>query len=66
MSLEAFNDGHLYPRRTTNYFAVARERREEVRDRARVVLGIRVGSRARSWARDSALAPISSFAPHDA
>ena len=66
MSLDAFNDGHLYPRRTTNYFAVARERREEVRDRARLVLGIRVRSRARSRGRDSALAPVSSFAPHDA
>jgi FkbM family methyltransferase len=66
MSLEAFNDGHLYPRRTTNYFAVPRERREELRDRARVVLGIRVGSRPRSRPRDSALAPVSSFAPHDA
>jgi len=66
MSLEAFNDGHLYPRRTTNYFAVARERREELRDRARAVLGIRVATRARSWARDSALAPVSSFAPYDA
>jgi FkbM family methyltransferase len=66
MSLEAFNDGHLYPRRTTNYFAVARERREEVRDRARLVLGIQVASRAPSWVRDSALAPASSFAPYDA
>jgi len=66
MSLEAFNDGHLYPRRTTNYFAVARERREEVRDRARLVLRIRVGSRPRSRPGDSTLAPVSAFAPHDA
>jgi hypothetical protein len=66
MSLEAFNDGHLYPRRTTNYFAVPRERRGELRDRARVILGIQVRSRPRSRARDSALAPVSAFAPHDA
>jgi FkbM family methyltransferase len=38
ISVEAFNDAHLYPRRTTNYFAVARERRTELRDRARLVL----------------------------
>ena len=66
LSLDAFNDGHLYPRRTTNYFAVARERRDELRERARAVLGIRVSGRPRSRARDSALAPVSSFAPHDA
>ena len=66
MSLEAFNDGHLFPRRTTNYFAVPRERRRELRDRARVILGIQVRSRPRSRARDSALAPVSAFAPHDA
>ena len=66
MSLEAFNDGHLYPRRTTNYFAVPSERRGELRDRARVILGIQVRSRPRSRARDSALAPVSAFAPHDA
>ncbi len=40
ISIEAFDDGHLYPRRTTNYFAVPRERRRELRDRARLVLGI--------------------------
>jgi len=66
MSLDAFNDGHLYPRRTTNYFAVARERRDEVRERARSVLGIRVGSYPRPRARDGALAPVSAFAPYDA
>ena len=41
MSLATFNDAHLYPRRTTNFFAVAHERRIELRDRARAVLGIR-------------------------
>jgi FkbM family methyltransferase len=65
MSLDAFNDGHLYPRRTTNYFAVPRERRRELRDRARLVLGVKVAPRARSRPRDSVLAPVSSFAPHD-
>lgn len=59
MSLEAFNDGHLYPRRTTNYFAVARERRDEVRERARTVLGIRVATAPRSRAPGGALAPVS-------
>jgi FkbM family methyltransferase len=38
LSVEGFDEGHLYPRRTTNYFAVARERRIELRDRARLVL----------------------------
>lgn len=65
MSLDSFNDGHLYPRRTTNYFAVPRERRDEVRERARLVLGIRVESRPRSRAPEGALAPVSSFAPYD-
>lgn len=59
MSLEAFNDGHLYPRRTTNYFAVARERRDELRERARRVLGIRADAAARSRARDGAFGPAS-------
>ena len=40
---EAFLESHLYPRRTTNYFAVPRERRDEVRDRARLILKVRVG-----------------------
>lgn len=42
LSLDMFNDSHLYPRRTTNYFAVPRQRRIEIRDLARTVLGIRV------------------------
>jgi FkbM family methyltransferase len=37
---EGFLESHLYPRRTTNYFAVPRERRVEIRDRARIVLGL--------------------------
>lgn len=37
-----FLESHLYPRRTTNYFAVHKDRRQEVRDKARRVLGIRV------------------------
>jgi hypothetical protein len=40
LSQEGFVEGHLYPRRTTNYFAIASERRREVRDRARSLLGI--------------------------
>ncbi len=34
---EGFLDSHLYPRRTTNYFAIPRERRVEIRDRARKI-----------------------------
>jgi FkbM family methyltransferase len=40
LSLEGFVDSHVYPRRTTNYFAIPQERRIELRDRARVLLGI--------------------------
>jgi FkbM family methyltransferase len=42
LSCEGFIESHLYPRRTTNYFAIPRERRIEIRDRARELLGIRV------------------------
>ena len=35
LSLEGYIESHLYPRRTTNYFAVPVERREEFRERAR-------------------------------
>lgn len=41
MGRETFLESHLYPRRTTNYFGVARERRQEMRDRARRILGLR-------------------------
>lgn len=34
ISCDTFLDSHIYPRRTTNYFAIARERREEVLKRA--------------------------------
>jgi FkbM family methyltransferase len=40
LSRDGFLEAHLYPRRTTNYFAVARERRDEVRARARTILGL--------------------------
>jgi hypothetical protein len=40
LSKEAFLEGHLYPRRTTNYFAIPRERRVEIRDRGRNILNI--------------------------
>lgn len=38
LSRDGFLEAHLYPRRTTNYWAIARERRDEVRARARDVL----------------------------
>jgi FkbM family methyltransferase len=41
LSQDGFVESHLYPRRTTNYFAVPNERRIEVRDRARDLLKIR-------------------------
>ena len=40
LSLEGFLESHRYPRRTTNYFAVPRERIEEYRSRARRLLGV--------------------------
>ena len=40
LSLEGYVDSHVYPRRTTNYFAIPTERRIEIRDRARALLGI--------------------------
>jgi FkbM family methyltransferase len=43
LSAAGFAESHRYPRRTTNYFAVAVERRDEIRDRARRILGIAAG-----------------------
>jgi FkbM family methyltransferase len=40
LTLDGFLESHLYPRRTTNYFAVPTERRIEIRDRARGILKI--------------------------
>jgi FkbM family methyltransferase len=40
MSRDGFLESHCYPRRTTNYFGVANERRVEIRDQARVLLKI--------------------------
>lgn len=40
LSKDGFIESHLYPRRTTNYFAIPNERRTEIRDRARSVLKI--------------------------
>jgi hypothetical protein len=40
MALDSFLDSHLYPRRTTNYIAIPRERRLEVRAAARALLGL--------------------------
>lgn len=42
LSKEGFLEGHLYPRRTTNYFAIPRERRIEIRDRGRNILNISI------------------------
>ncbi|MGK7932032.1 MAG: FkbM family methyltransferase [Microcystaceae cyanobacterium] len=39
---EGFIESHIYPRRTTNDFAIPEERRLEVRDRARELLGVSV------------------------
>lgn len=38
LTAAGFLESHLYPRRTTNYFAVPTERRMEFRDRARRIL----------------------------
>ena len=38
LTLTGFNESHLYPRRTTNYFAIPSERRLVFRDRARSIL----------------------------
>ncbi|VXD24799.1 FkbM family methyltransferase [Planktothrix paucivesiculata] len=42
LSKDGFIESHLYPRRTTNYFAIPKERRIEIRDRARSILKILV------------------------
>jgi FkbM family methyltransferase len=43
LTRDGFVESHLYPRRTTNYFAIAAERRAEIRDRARRLLGLSNG-----------------------
>ena len=40
LTLEGFIESHSYPRRTTNYFAIPLDRTEEIRTRARKILGI--------------------------
>ncbi len=42
LSNDGFVESHIYPRLTTNYFAIPNERREEIRDRARKILNISV------------------------
>lgn len=42
LSKECFIDSHVYPRFTTNYFAIPFEKRIEYRDRARGILRIKV------------------------
>ena len=44
----AFQDAHAYPQRTLNFFAVPTEKREEVRRKAREILGIQVSNEAAS------------------
>lgn len=39
LSLEGFLEAHMFPRRTTNYFAVPRSNRDTIRARARTVMG---------------------------
>lgn len=43
LSLEEFIESHIYPRRTTNYFAIPKERRVEIRDYSRSILGVKIG-----------------------
>lgn len=40
LALESFLDAHHYPMRSHNFFAVPTEKRREIRDRARAILGI--------------------------
>lgn len=40
LDLNGFIESHMYPRRTTNYFAIPKERRIEIRDRAREMLNV--------------------------
>lgn len=41
LSQQGFLEAHYFPRRTTNYFAIPAERRLEIRDRARAVVGLK-------------------------
>lgn len=41
LTLDGFVEAHYYPRRSTNYFAIPSERRDEIRDRARNTLRIK-------------------------
>lgn len=40
LSRDGFVEGHFYPRRTTNYFAIPNERRTEIQNAARGVLAL--------------------------
>jgi len=40
LELEGFLESHLHPRRSTNYFGIPRERRDEIRYRARKLQGL--------------------------
>lgn len=41
LTMDSFIESHAYPRRTTNYFAIPDEKRIDVRDRARAIVGTR-------------------------
>ncbi len=40
LTMEGFSESHIYPRRTTNYFAIPIERRIEIKNLARNILNI--------------------------
>jgi FkbM family methyltransferase len=40
LGIDGFLESHLHPRRSTNYFGIPRERRDEVRHRARKLQGL--------------------------
>ncbi len=40
LTMEGFSESHIYPRRTTNYFAIPIKRRVEIRDLSRKILNI--------------------------
>ena len=40
LGLDGFVESHLHPRRSTNYFGIPRERRDEIRRRATTIQGL--------------------------
>ena len=45
---DSFIEAHHYPQRALNYFAVAAERRLEVRDRARLIFGVKPNPKSKA------------------